>query len=84
MMGANRPPRLRSSRTQRARSRRASACGCRECAPSRIWSSSLQPVVIWMISLRCSATMEAVVKPMGTIFQAAGCGWDGGRGVRGT
>jgi hypothetical protein len=36
-------------------------------------SSSLQPVVTWMISPRCSATIEAVVKPMGTTFHAAQC-----------
>ncbi len=40
-------------------------------SPSKMESSSLQPVVIWMMSPRCSAMVVAVVKPMGTNFQAA-------------
>lgn len=39
--------------------------------PSKMSSSSLQPVVTLMSSDRCSATMEAVVKPIGTSFHAA-------------
>lgn len=39
--------------------------------PSKMVSSSLQPVVIWMMSPRCSAMVVAVVNPMGTSFQAA-------------
>lgn len=41
-------------------------------SPSKMLSSSLHPVVIRAIEPRCSATIAAVVNPMGTIFHAAG------------
>jgi len=45
--------------------------------PSSTASSSLHPVLMLMISPRCSATMVAVVKPIGTSFQAVfGVGLD--------
>ena len=51
----------------------------RPSSPSRIESSSLQPVLIMMISPRCSATTDAIVKPMGTSLAAfAAEGAEGG------
>jgi hypothetical protein len=36
-------------------------------------SSSVEPVVTKMVSLRFCSTMDAVVKPMGTMVHAALC-----------
>lgn len=47
------------------------AARLRPVSPSKMLSSSLQPVVIEMISARCWATMAAVVKPMGVSLKAA-------------
>ena len=39
--------------------------------PSNILSSSLDPVVTWIISSRCAWSWLALVNPSGTIFDAA-------------
>ena len=39
--------------------------------PSKILSSSLDPVVTWIISSRCAWSWLALVNPRGTIFDAA-------------
>ena len=45
--------------------------GLQACAPSKMESSSLQPVVMLMTSPLCSWITAAVVNPMGMTFQAA-------------